>query len=83
MSDLGKVERVKLLAALFNTLAAAVITIGVFGPLAAWVYGLSPVSVGTHILLSTPVICVCLAVVLHLFGQAMLTVLDEIDDPHS
>lgn len=83
MSNIGKIERIKLFANLANTLAAAAITIGVFGPLAAWVYGLSAISVDSDILVNAPIICVCVATALHLGGQALLTMLDGIDEDHT
>ena len=80
MSNIGKIERVKLVATLLNTLAAAVITIGSFGPIVTSVYDGTLFNRNFNDFINGFVICLCAAAVLHLLGQGILTTLDRIDD---
>jgi hypothetical protein len=65
-------ERTKLTAAWFNTLAAAVIAAGLFGPVAALVYQLAPVTIGTGYMIAVAFGCLALGGVLHLLGLVFL-----------
>jgi hypothetical protein len=80
MSNLGKIESLKLAANFANGLAIALITVGVFGPVAALIYGSAAIAVEADLLWQLPLVCICLAIGLHLAGQWFLTVLDEIDE---
>ena len=65
-------ERTKLTASLFNALATAVIAAGFFGPVAALVYQLAPVTIGTGTMIAVALGCLALGGVLHLVGLAFL-----------
>uniref|UniRef100_Q07V60 Uncharacterized protein n=1 Tax=Rhodopseudomonas palustris (strain BisA53) TaxID=316055 RepID=Q07V60_RHOP5 len=80
MSDLGKTERLKLIATLFNTVAAAAITIGILSPILPAFFDGTLFTKDFSGFGSGFVICICAAVALHLIGQGFLTVLDEIDE---
>jgi hypothetical protein len=56
----------------FNTLAAAVIAAGLFGPVAALVYQLVPVTIGTGYIIAVAFGCLALGGVLHLLGLVFL-----------
>jgi hypothetical protein len=55
-----------------NTLAAAVIAAGLFGPVAALVYQLAPVTIGTGYMIAVAFGCLALGGVLHLLGLVFL-----------
>jgi len=65
-------ERTKLTATWFNTLATAVIAAGFFGPVAALVYQLVPVAIGTGTIVAVAFGCLALGGVLHLLGLVFL-----------
>jgi hypothetical protein len=70
-------ERTKLTAALFNTLATAVVAAGGFAPLAAIIYGLADVKIEKLSALGLASICIAGGGCLHLIGRALLGSLRE------
>jgi hypothetical protein len=50
MADLVRTEQLKLVATAFNSIAVAVLTVGVFAPLAATLYGMGNPPQGLHLL---------------------------------
>ncbi|MFL9501104.1 hypothetical protein ACJMQP_13660 [Rhodopseudomonas palustris] len=80
MSNLDKVEQIKLLANALNNLAVAVVSAGILGPAVALIYDFQKVTTETTLLWSLPVVCFCGAVILHLGGQFILMNLRKIDE---
>jgi len=80
MSNLAKIEGVKLAANLANGLATALISIGVFGPLGTLIFSPATVAIDPNILWNVPIICICGALTLHLAGQWLITLLGEADE---
>lgn len=80
MSHLIRNERVKLVAGLLNAGAMAVITVGVFTPLALSIYGIGepPKNIGFLGILS--LVCIGVSVALHLLVHLVLEGLDDSDD---
>jgi hypothetical protein len=70
-------ERTKLMANWFNALAAALVTAGVFAPIVALFYRLSPVSADGSPLLLVTFGCIAGGVSLHWLGRALLGRLRE------
>lgn len=70
-------ERTKLTATWFNTLATALIAAGFFGPVAALVYQIAPISIGTAYVTAVAFCCLGLGGVLHLIGFVFLRRLRE------
>lgn len=78
MVDLVRNERLKLTATIFNTIAAAVITVGVLTPLAVRLY--TPAQTppeALELLAAMPYVCICVAVALHLAGWGILGFMDN------
>jgi hypothetical protein len=70
MPDLIGNERIKLFASWCNTIAASIITVGVFTPLAINIYGLGEPPKNAELLAGLPWVCICAAVALHLGGRS-------------
>jgi uncharacterized membrane protein len=70
-------EKRKLSANWCNTLATAVLTAGVFAPLAAIFYELTNSTADRHFLLGTAGICAAGGFALHFFGRFLLERLEE------
>jgi hypothetical protein len=80
MSNLIRNERVKLVANLLNAGAMAVVTVGVFTPLAVSVYGIGEPPRNIGFLANLSVICIGVALALHLLAHLVLEGLDDSDD---
>lgn len=80
MANLIRNERVKLLSNWCNTIATAMLTVGVFSPLAATIYGIGTSVKDPDLLSALPWVCICAAIFLHLAGQLGLEWLDEGDE---
>jgi hypothetical protein len=65
-------ERTKLTAGWLNTLATAVVAAGFFAPVAAVMYGLSQLAIGTGYMLAVAAGCLGLGAALHMIGRAVL-----------
>jgi hypothetical protein len=77
MMNLIENERTKLTAGLFNTLAAALVTAGLFAPGAAVAYGISDLRIGRVYVASLVFVCVFGAAFLHWIGRGYLGRLRE------
>ena len=66
------VERIKLLATFFNTVAAGLLTAGLIGPMAAYLYGFSSSARSTLEITEGIVIVFLLSVLSHLAGRSVL-----------
>jgi len=73
-------ERIKLVASLLNAGAMAVITVGVFTPLAVSVYGIGEPPKNIGFLGNLSVVCIGSAIALHLIAHLVLEGLDDSDD---
>ncbi len=72
-------QRYELFASCLNAISAGLITVGVFTPLAAWLYGIGePKNLG--LIGSLPIVCILGALALHLLGQLAIDRLDVSDD---
>lgn len=80
MANLAKIEGIKLAANLANTLSAGIITVGVFAPIVAILYGSTPVGNDLVILRALPFVCLGLSIILHSAGQWILKGLEKLDD---
>jgi hypothetical protein len=80
MSNLGKIERHKLIANLLNALAAVIVTVGIFVPLASIAYDVLTATTEPSIWWILPIVCICAAVVPHLAGPLFLTNSDNLDE---
>jgi hypothetical protein len=76
MANLHRNEGLKLAAGYLNTLAAAVLTIGVFTPLGIQIYG-SAVLQGGESLPAMVAICIGSSIVLHWAAQLVLFLLKD------
>jgi hypothetical protein len=70
-------ERLKLLAAWFNTVAAAVLTTGIVAPVIAVVYGFAPASASPTLVIASSLLCMLVGGGLHLAGRSVLGALQE------
>ena len=70
-------ERLKLLAAWFNTVAAAFLTTGVVAPIIAVIYGLAPKTLDPMLVVASSLICMAASGCLHLVGRYILGALQE------
>jgi hypothetical protein len=70
-------ERTKLTATWFNTLATAFLAAGGFAPLAAFAYGISDLRTPVVSVVVVGLVCVGVAVALHMFGRRILGRLRE------
>jgi hypothetical protein len=70
-------ERLKLLAAWFNTVAAAFLTTGVVAPIIAIIYGLAPKALDPMLVFASSLICMAVSACLHLAGRYILGALQE------
>ena len=70
-------EQVKLTANWLSALAAALVAAGVFAPVAALIYGFTPVVMGDRYLFAIAFGCFVLGSVLHLLGRVFLGRLRE------
>lgn len=70
-------EQTKLTASWLNALAAALVAAGVFAPVAALIYGFTPIALDNRYLLVVAFGCFVLGSVLHLLGRAFLGRLRE------
>jgi hypothetical protein len=66
------VERIKLLATFFNTVGAGLLTAGLIGPMAAFLYGFTNSSRSTLEMMEAVVIVFLLSILSHLTGRAVL-----------
>ncbi|MFO1118447.1 MAG: hypothetical protein U1E28_22480 [Beijerinckiaceae bacterium] len=66
------VERIKLLANFFNTIAAGLLTAGLIGPMAAYLYGFASPSRSPLEVVEGATIVFLLAILSHLAGRAVL-----------
>jgi hypothetical protein len=80
MSNLVRNERVKLVAHVLNAGATAVLTVGVFTPLAVSVYGTGEPLKNIGFLRNLSLVCIGVAVALHLLAHLVLEGLDDSDD---
>ncbi len=81
MTDQIRNEHIKLFANWCNTIAAGIITVGVFTPLAVQLYGIGGQLKNADVLNYLGWVCILAAVALHLLAQWALEALDESDDP--
>jgi len=72
MANLNRNERLKVIATWANQLATAILTVGVFSPLAAKIYGVGPEPKNQDLLTSVWIVCICLAIFLHLCSHGAL-----------
>jgi hypothetical protein len=79
MPDMIRNERIKLFCSWCNTIAASIITVGVFTPLALKIYGIGEVK-NPQLLAGLPWVCIVASGILHLAGQWTLEQLDDGDD---
>ena len=70
-------ERLKLLAAWFNAVAAAFLTTGVVAPLVTVIYGLAPKALDPALVFASSLICMLVSGGLHLAGRSVLGALQE------
>ena len=78
MVNLVRNERVKLSATIVNTIAAAVITVGVLTPLAVRLYTqVQPPPDTLELLAFMPYLCIAAALALHILGWAILGLMDD------
>ena len=70
-------ERTKLTANWLNALAAALVAAGFFGPIAALVYRLAPVTIDIGYMIAVALGCLVLGAFLHLLGRVSLQGLRE------
>jgi hypothetical protein len=70
-------EQTKLTAAWLNALATALLAAGFFAPAAAFIYGISQVSLDRWIMVALAFGCVGLGAALHLLGRVILRRLHE------
>ena len=80
MPNLIRNERVKLVASVLNAGAMAVVTVGVFTPLAVSVYGIGDPPKNIGFLANLSFVCIGVAVALHLLAHLVLEGLDDSDD---
>jgi len=66
------VERIKLLATYFNTVAAGLLTAGLIGPMAAYLYGFANSARSSLEITESIVIVFLLSIILHLAGRSVL-----------
>ena len=77
MADAVGNERLKLVANALNATAVAILTAGVFVPIAYTIYGLGTPPRNSDFLFDLPVVCICMTIILHLAGLAVLGGLDD------
>lgn len=77
MTDVVRNERLKFLANRFNAIATAILTVGVFTPLAIKLYGIGEPPKNNELLFYLPYICIVGAIILHLTGHWFLHGLDD------
>jgi ABC-type transport system involved in multi-copper enzyme maturation permease subunit len=70
-------ERLKLLAAWFNTVAAAFLTTGIVAPIVAIIYDLTPKTPDPTLVFVSSSICILFSGGLHLTGSYILGALQE------
>ncbi len=70
-------ERLKLLANLANSFAAAFVSVGLIGPLFAFFYGLVAVNISLMEMFAGTAICLFMSTGLHLLGRAILGGIQE------
>lgn len=70
-------EQIKLLAGFFNTVAAAILTTGVLGPVVTSIYGLSSQGIDRELVAVGSVICILVSMVIHFAGRLTLMRLTE------
>jgi hypothetical protein len=80
MPDLIRNERIKLFSSWCNTIAASIITVGVFTPLALKIYGFGEPPKNADLLAGLPLVCIGAAIILHFGGQWALEYLDDGND---
>jgi len=69
-------ERLKLTANWINTIATGVMTIGGFIPAAQFIYGILPQGVDERLVYGLGVVCIGVAVIIHLVGHWILGYLE-------
>ncbi len=75
LPSLATTERVKLAATLLNTLTAALVTVGIFTPLALSLTTPDPLpEAKVQLLIGMAVICIICAAILHSTAQGLLAV---------
>ena len=70
-------ERRKLTASLLNAFATALMTAGVFAPVASQIYGFGSNRVDQTLVLASSAVCLAVSVGLHLLGRQLLGGLEE------
>jgi hypothetical protein len=80
MAGLARTESVKLIANWFNTVSAALMTVGVFTPLAVTFYGIGDPPRNSNLQNGLPIICIGGSWLLHWVGQWFIRKLDGPDD---
>jgi hypothetical protein len=80
MPDVVRNERVKLAAGWCNAIATAILTVGVFTPLALMLYGIGEPPKNGDLLFYLPYVCMAGALALHLLGHGVLHFLDADHD---
>jgi MFS-type transporter involved in bile tolerance (Atg22 family) len=80
MATNSTVEGIKLFATFFNNIAVAWVAAGVIGPIVGLIYDYDKFAKDFTMLWSLPVICVCMALALHLAGQYVLLDLEKFDE---
>jgi hypothetical protein len=80
MADQIRNEHIKLFCNWCNAIAAAIVTVGVFTPLAVRLYGLGEQHGNADIANGLFWVCIIAAVTLHLMAQWALEALDDSDD---
>lgn len=81
MVDVIRNEGVKLTAAILNSLAVAIVTVGVLTPVAVRLYIQIQTPAGPNLFLTTiPYICIVTALVLHFLGWVVLRYMDVAND---
>ena len=77
MVDVIRNERVKLTAGILNTIAAAIVTVGVLTPFAVSLYmQLQPPPGSANLLTAMPYVCIGAAIFLHCTSLAVLRLMD-------
>lgn len=77
MSKLVDNERLKLTATWLNTLATAIFTVGGFGPIVSYGFGLVPESIERITVFAAAGTCLVVATTLHLVARGILGGLSE------
>jgi hypothetical protein len=77
MTKLVENERLKLTATWLNTLATAIFTVGGFGPIVSYGFGLVPGSIDRFTVIAAAGTCLVVATAIHLVARDILGGLNE------